>query len=93
MPPEGTVKLNLTGQRLTSWVDIPETGATYTPPTTGEPIVGNEVLLWIGSTLYQAYNVELDFGLTVNPRLSQGGPNGHFGFVWVTSRPVLTATT
>lgn len=89
--PRGDVaKVNLTGIQCTSWEDVAESGATYSAPTTGNPIITLDANLWIGSTLYQGFDFAFDAGLAFEPRASDGGPNGHWGFVRTGAKPVLT---
>jgi hypothetical protein len=77
----GMAQLNLSGIMATDWTDSPEANPTYADPTTGSPIVLVDCPMWIGSALYYGSVNSIDFGVTYEPRVAQGGPAGHWGMV------------
>lgn len=87
-PGEQTV-LELGGIRCTDWDNIAVAGAAYSAPTTGNPIVGNPIYLWIGSDLFIVSDLVFDFGLDVQPR-PHHDYSGHLGFVFGPAMPSLS---
>lgn len=83
------VALNLSGLGCTSWHVTSTASPAFSAPTDGAEIITMDSPLWVGSDLYMAYDFTFDFGLSVQPRASDGGPQGHWGFVVSQMMPTL----
>lgn len=64
---------------------------TFSAPTAGSHIKVINSPMHIGSSLYMATDISLDFGLDNQDRASDGAPNGRWGFATVSKAPVLRA--
>ena len=76
---------------FSDWEDVAEANPTFSAPTQGGHVRVIDSPLYIGDSLYMASNMSLDFGVTFEPRESDGAPNGKFGQVATRTQPVLTA--
>ncbi|MGB1373642.1 MAG: hypothetical protein ACPG6R_11010 [Aequoribacter sp.] len=82
------VKLAYEGS-ATDWTDSPQADPTFSAPNTGAKIVNADASLVIGGAGYFAHGFSFDFGVQMQPRPSDSGPNNKQGSVVVDVVPSL----
>lgn len=90
----GAASAELVNWMCTEWDDVAEGNPTWATPTRGSVIEGADCPMWFGAgaspTLYMAYDVEIDIGLQIIARRSDGAPNGAWGYVAGVMRPTMS---
>lgn len=75
----------------TDWAAPDKADPSFSAPTAGNHIKVINSPLHIGSSLYMASELSFEFGLEIQERMSDGAPNGRFGYAVVNKAPVLRA--
>lgn len=89
-PSNAIAQLKLNNIMCTDWEKSTPAAPSYSAPTQGNEVKMSKSPCWIGSTMYIAKGLKVDFGVKIEKRPGDGGPNGHYGCVVVEVVPRLS---